>query len=142
MVSKITVWQKTQKKEVVNRKGGKACQERKSGDLTAHGAVSIIQLAAKQPDYITNPLGQIKGKGDLTKMSKLNYPYHAHPHGIDDVAPNEIRVWICDECKHIFSDGEIRDVKRDWGHICKSHPCRKGQRCESHIEPYLPELLD
>ncbi len=71
----------------------------------------------------------------------LNYPYHKHPHGVDDVAPNEARVWVCDECNHIFTDGEVREDKiKGQGYLCKAHPCRKGQRCESHLEPYMPSL--
>jgi hypothetical protein len=69
----------------------------------------------------------------------LNYPSHKHPHGIELTSPNEYRIWCCEECGHMFSDGEIRnDIQNGWGHTCKSHPCRKGQRCESHLEPYNP----
>lgn len=55
--------------------------------------------------------------------------------------PNALRVWICEECDHIFADEEIRkDASKGlWGHACKSHPCRKGQRCESYLTPHLPE---
>jgi len=74
----------------------------------------------------------------------LIYPEHKHPHGIENVPPNEYRIWVCEECGHIFADEEIRKDREDnegvWGHACKSHPCRKGQRCESHLEPYKPEL--
>ena len=72
----------------------------------------------------------------------LIYPKHKHPHGVKDVAPDEYRVWVCEECKHIFLDNEIREDNENWGHICKSHPCRKGQRCESHLESYMPEMAD
>ena len=72
---------------------------------------------------------------------ELNYPEHAHPRGIDNVKPNETRIWECTECEHIFTDTEIRqDSQNGWGHTCKDHPCRKGQRCESHLEPYVPEI--
>lgn len=71
----------------------------------------------------------------------MNYPKHKHPHGIEHTSPNEFRLWVCEECGHIFSDTEIRmDSDKGWGHKCKGHPVRKGQRCESHLEPYLPEL--
>jgi len=74
----------------------------------------------------------------------ISYPSHKHPHGIKNAKPNEHRIWVCDECGHLFTDDEIRQDKKDnqeiWGHICKSHPIRKGQRCESHLEPYMPEL--
>ena len=54
---------------------------------------------------------------------------------------NATRIWVCEECGHTFADEEIR---RDsalglWGHACKSHPFHKGQRCESHLVPCLPE---
>jgi hypothetical protein len=69
----------------------------------------------------------------------LNYPSHKHPHGIEQTSPNEYRIWCCEECGHMFSDGEIRnDIQNGWGHTCKYHPCRKGKRCESHLEPYNP----
>lgn len=34
-----------------------------------------------------------------------------------------------------------KDEPKGWGHSCKLHPCKKGQRCESHLEPYMPELV-
>jgi len=72
---------------------------------------------------------------------EIVYPEHEHPHGIDEAPPNIHRVWVCDECEHIFTDEEIRaDADKGWGHDCKGHPCRKGQRCESHLEPYGPVL--
>ena len=71
----------------------------------------------------------------------LIYPEHKHPHGINDLPVYESRIWVCSECGHIFTDEEIReDAIKGWGHSCKSHPCRKGQRCESHLEPYNPAL--
>ena len=74
-------------------------------------------------------------------MGELNYPLHKHPHGVDNLKPKGERIWVCEECLHIFTDEGIRaDTENGWGHACKSHPCRKGQRCESHIEPYRPEL--
>jgi len=71
-------------------------------------------------------------------MDNLKYPEHKHPHGVRNVPPNENRIWVCEECNHIFTDSEIREDEMGWGHTCKSHPCRKGQRCESHLEPYMP----
>ena len=72
---------------------------------------------------------------------ELIVPEHESPHGVDDLPPNDYRVWICEECKHIFLDKEIReDITKGWAHSCKHHPCRKEQRCESHLEPFLPEL--
>jgi len=74
----------------------------------------------------------------------ISYPKHEHPHGVEDIKPSKYRIWVCDECGHLFTDDEIRQDKEDnqwvWGHICKSHPVRKGQRYESHLEPYMPEL--
>ena len=71
--------------------------------------------------------------------NELNYPKHNHPHGVENTKPNENRIWVCEECLHIFSDSELRnDI--DWGHRCQHHPCHKGQRCESHLEPYLPDI--
>jgi hypothetical protein len=76
-------------------------------------------------------------------MSEISYPKHSHPHGVDDTEPNENRIWVCEECLHIFTDMEIRgDEKVGWAHSCKMHPCRKGQRCESHLEPFEPAIKD
>ena len=73
--------------------------------------------------------------------SELRMPNHIHPHGVANTQPNDYRIWICEECSHIFTDEEIRtdvELKIEY-HICKSHPCRKGQRCESRLEPFLPD---
>ncbi len=76
---------------------------------------------------------------EQVKKFELNYPEHHHPHGVEDTEPNDSRIWVCTECPHIFTDAEIRDSEANgWAHDCKMHPCRKGQRCESHLEPYLP----
>lgn len=58
-----------------------------------------------------------------------------------DRHPNPNRIWVCQECGHVFSDDEIRkDIASGaWGHACKHHPCRKGQRCESFLIAMLPE---
>jgi len=78
----------------------------------------------------------------MKENTELIYPKHKHPHGIENSLPDNYRIWICDECGHIFTDEEIRaDSGIGWGHACKSHPCRKGQRCESHLESYIPEPL-
>lgn len=75
---------------------------------------------------------------------EILYPEHKHPHGVENTPPEETRLWVCTECQHVFVDAEIRkDMEENlWGHACKSHPCRKGQRCESHLEPYMPEIND
>jgi hypothetical protein len=73
----------------------------------------------------------------------LNYPKHKHPHGTENKQPNSERIWICEECLHIFTDDEIRIAeKQGWAHPCKQHPCRKGQRCESHLESYMPDIKE
>jgi hypothetical protein len=76
-------------------------------------------------------------------MSKyeLQYPEHEHPHGPENTKPNEHRIWACTECEHVFTDEELREDFKTCVpyHICKSHPCRKGNRCESHLEPYTPD---
>ncbi len=73
----------------------------------------------------------------------IKLPSHKHPHGIDNLLPNEYRIWVCEECGHLFTDTEIReDEKTGWAHSCKLHPCRKGQRCESHLEPFMPDLKE
>ena len=74
----------------------------------------------------------------MMAVIELQYPEHKHPHGIN-VPENECRIWVCGECLHIFTDEEVRESFDGWGHRCKSHPCRKGQRCESHLEPYMPD---
>ena len=76
-----------------------------------------------------------------SRIEQLNYPKHEHPHGTENVTPNKSRIWVCEECFHIFTDEEIReDELKGWAHSCKKHPCRKGQRCESHLEPFIPEI--
>jgi len=70
---------------------------------------------------------------------ELTYPEHKHPHGVENVSPCGYRIWVCEECLRIFTDEEIRQDEAGWGHTCKLHPNRKGQRCESHLEPYMPE---
>lgn len=75
------------------------------------------------------------------KLNEISYPKHKHPHRVDDTQPNEFRIWVCDECYHFFTDNEIReDILKGWGHTCKLHPHRKGQRCESHLEPCMPDI--
>ena len=73
----------------------------------------------------------------------LIYPEHKHPHGVENAPENEYRIWVSEECGHIFTDEEIIGDKTSnpyvWGHNCKSYPVRKGQRCESHLEPYIPD---
>lgn len=73
---------------------------------------------------------------------ELIYPEHKHPHGVKNTPPDEYRLWVCEECVHIFTDEEVRNDQEGWGHLCKSHPHRKGQRCESHLEPYTPDVGD
>ena len=76
-------------------------------------------------------------------MSELSYPKHSHPHGVDDTEPNENRIWVCEECLHIFSDAELRkDKETIWGHICMASPRCKSQRCESHLEPFEPAIKE
>ena len=70
---------------------------------------------------------------------ELKYPDHKHPHGVADTKPNSARIWVCEECQHVFTDEEIRQDELPGLHPCKQHPCRKGQRCESHLEPYKPD---
>ncbi len=65
----------------------------------------------------------------------MNYPKHKHPHSVNDTVPNDARLWVCEECDHILTDDEARD-NAEWGHPCKHKP----QRCESHLEPYVPEV--
>lgn len=54
---------------------------------------------------------------------------------------NKDRVFVCEECKCLFTDEEIRkdvdDIK--WGHICKAKKYKKEHRCESYLTAYLPE---
>jgi len=69
---------------------------------------------------------------------EIEYPDHKHPHGVENTPESVFRIWVCTECQHIFIDEAIRADCGGWGHPCKSHPHRKGQRCESHLEPYMP----
>ncbi len=71
---------------------------------------------------------------------ELTYPEHKHPHGVGNTAPNEFRIWVCDECEHAFADGEVRKADKAgvWGHPCHATKCKA--HCESHLEPYLPDV--
>ena len=74
------------------------------------------------------------------KDKEILYPEHKHPHGVENTPPSEYRIWVCEECRHTFTDNEVRkDIEANdklWG-----HPCQKnGIRCESHLEPYIPEI--
>ena len=42
-------------------------------------------------------------------------------------------------CKHLVASDAGQCATGIPYHICKQHPCRKGQRCESHLEPYVPD---
>lgn len=72
---------------------------------------------------------------------ELNYPEHAHPHGVAGTKPNKYRIWVCEECNHVFTDNEVRCNLEECGHICKEL-CEDGYTCESHLEPYIPELVN
>jgi len=77
----------------------------------------------------------------MQEDTQFKYPEHKHPHGVENTPPDDARLWVCEECSHIFTDAEIRlDYPQGWGHKCKAHPCRKGQRCESHLEPFIPDI--
>ena len=69
----------------------------------------------------------------------LIYPKHAHPHGIENTLANQYRIWVCEECGYIFTDEEARNEQKSWGHPCNQF---KNKRCESHLEPYVPEIQD
>lgn len=73
---------------------------------------------------------------------ELIYPNHQHPHGVENTPPNEYRIWVCEECGRIFTDEEIRKNAEEggWGHPCKQRNYKKEIRCESHLEPYLPDI--
>jgi len=45
----------------------------------------------------------------------IKYPEHKHPHGVENTPPNEFRIWVCEECNHIFTDEEIRNDESGWG---------------------------
>jgi hypothetical protein len=74
-------------------------------------------------------------------MAELSYPEHPHPHGVEDKHENHQRIWVCDECRCIFTDQEIRTdlaTLGRWGHNCKA--VKFQSRCESHLEPYMPDV--
>ena len=73
---------------------------------------------------------------------KMEYPKHKHPHGINDITPKKERIWVCEECFCAFKDDTIRKdlKKRLCGHIC--HKDGRYSRCESHLEPYTPDILE
>ena len=75
--------------------------------------------------------------GGIEMENENNYP-----HGVESLPPNPHRIWVCDECDHIFADDEVRIdlASGKWAHECKCHPKRKGQRCDRHLEPFIPEL--
>jgi hypothetical protein len=69
----------------------------------------------------------------------LIIPKHK-PHGVENSKPNEYRIWVCDECGHVFQDDEARGFDTGTeGHPCKQN-CKSIWRCESHLEPYMPDM--
>ena len=77
-------------------------------------------------------------------VENVAYPEHEHPHGIENTAENPYRIWACTECPYVFADEEIRrDIASGKGmHLCHARKYRKETRCESHLEPYMPEIKD
>ena len=77
-------------------------------------------------------------RGGATMSKRFLYPKHSHPHGIE--RPNPFRIYVCEECHHVFTDAQIqRDFKKEkWGHICGG--CARYARCESHLEAYVPDI--
>jgi len=77
-------------------------------------------------------------------MSELSYPEHKHPHGVENTHEDPERIWVCDECDCVFGDTEARtDAESElWGHQCKSNPRKAKDRCESHLEPYIPDVKE
>ena len=77
-------------------------------------------------------------------MSDLSYPEHKHPHGVENTQEDPERIWVCTECDCVFADDTIRkDVETgEWGHKCKSNPRKTNDRCESHLEPYVPDVKE
>jgi len=58
------------------------------------------------------------------------------------VVMSKDRVWICEECNHIFTEEEkqVHDEQREWGHPCKNYPrSKKPHRCESYLKPYTAD---
>jgi len=54
--------------------------------------------------------------------------------------PHVLRVWVCEECGYSIPDDEARRNIAEWGHQCgSSWFAKKGQLCESHMTPFLPE---
>ena len=72
----------------------------------------------------------------------LIYPKHQHPHGAESTKENAHRIWVCEECDAIKTDAEIKeDLKSTSGWIrCKAKKFKKQGGCESHFEPYVPDL--
>lgn len=75
-------------------------------------------------------------------MNNKPYPSHQHPHGVENTQEYACRIWACTECPYVFADEEIRKdiASGKWGHICHAKKYRNENRCESHLEPYIPEL--
>lgn len=54
---------------------------------------------------------------------------------------NVNRLWICEECRAVKTDEEIRkDVTSGkWGYECKAKKFRRETRCEAFHDAYIPE---
>ena len=63
---------------------------------------------------------------------------------IDKLKENPFRLHVCEECECSFADEELRRdyAKGEWGHKCKDRKYKKEVRCESFLQPYLPENLE
>ena len=69
-------------------------------------------------------------------------PKHKHPHGVENTPESLYRIWVCEECNRTFQDDEARKdcAQGKWGHSCKAKAYKRETRCESHLEPYTPDL--
>ena len=72
----------------------------------------------------------------------MKYLDHKHPHDPENTPENPSRIFVCEECCCVFADEEIRrDIATNkWGHLCKAKNYKKEVRCESHLDPYMPEI--
>lgn len=80
-------------------------------------------------------------KGETMSDEKRDYPEHKHPHGVENKQDNPYRIWVCEECNCVFADETLRRdlCEGKWGHACKARKYNASDRCEAHLEPYMPD---
>ena len=77
-------------------------------------------------------------KIEQVKKFELNYPKHHHPHGVRDTSRMTAEFGYVPNVRIYLQMLKFVIVRRTDGRtIVKCTHAEKGERCESHLEPYL-----